>query len=79
VELAARELGVATANHGHATVDGSGRPLTHAPRGRRDAYQNEADYVFDSAKFERRFAFTPTPYEHGIRETVRRMRAAGDQ
>ncbi len=37
-------------------------------------YQAEADYVFDSSKFERRFAFTPTPYEEGIRETVRWMR-----
>jgi nucleoside-diphosphate-sugar epimerase len=38
-------------------------------------YQNEADYVFDSTRFERRFAFTPTPYEKGIRETIRQMRA----
>ncbi len=36
-------------------------------------YQNETDYVFDSSRFERRFAFIPTPYEQGIRETVRRM------
>ena len=42
-------------------------------------YQNEDDYVFDSSKFERRFAFTPTPYEEGIHEMARRMRAAGDQ
>jgi nucleoside-diphosphate-sugar epimerase len=35
-------------------------------------YQNENDYEFDSSKFERRFAFTPTPYGDGIRECVRR-------
>jgi nucleoside-diphosphate-sugar epimerase len=33
-------------------------------------YQNDANYVFDSTKFERRFAFTPTPYEEGIRTTL---------
>ncbi len=34
-------------------------------------YQNDSDYVFDSSKFERRFAFTPTPYADGIRASVR--------
>ncbi len=34
-------------------------------------YQNDSDYLFDSSKFERRFAFTPTPYAEGIRECVR--------
>jgi hypothetical protein len=38
-------------------------------------YQNESDYVFDSTRFERRFTFAPTPYEEGLRETVRQMRA----
>ncbi len=33
-------------------------------------YQNDHDYVFDSSKFERRFGFTPTPYEDGIRVTL---------
>jgi nucleoside-diphosphate-sugar epimerase len=37
-------------------------------------YQNDSDYVFDSSKFERRFAFTPTPYADGIRECVRPVR-----
>ncbi len=37
-------------------------------------YQNERDYVFDSSRFEARFAFAPTPYEEGIRETVAWMR-----
>jgi nucleoside-diphosphate-sugar epimerase len=35
-------------------------------------YQNDRDYLFDSSKFERRFAFTPTPYADGIREYTRR-------
>jgi nucleoside-diphosphate-sugar epimerase len=34
-------------------------------------YQNDSDYVFDSSKFERRFAFTPTPYAEGIRASIR--------
>ncbi len=39
-------------------------------------YQNDRDYVFDSSKFERRFGFTPTPYEQGIRETIAGLRNA---
>jgi nucleoside-diphosphate-sugar epimerase len=34
-------------------------------------YQNDRDYLFDSSKFERRFAFTPTPYADGIRASTR--------
>ena len=34
-------------------------------------YQNDSDYLFDSSRFERRFAFTPTPYTDGIRECAR--------
>jgi nucleoside-diphosphate-sugar epimerase len=37
-------------------------------------YQNDGDYLFDSSKFERRFAFTPTPYADGIRASVRPAR-----
>ena len=33
-------------------------------------YQYDREYVFDSSKFEKRFDFTPTPYEVGIREIV---------
>jgi len=40
-------------------------------------YQSERDYVFDSSKFERRFAFTPTSYEDGISETVLWMKTTG--
>lgn len=34
-------------------------------------YQYEIPYIFDSSKFERRFAFSPTPYARGIEETAR--------
>jgi len=34
-------------------------------------YQHDSDYVVDSSKFERRFAFTPTPYADGIRASTR--------
>jgi nucleoside-diphosphate-sugar epimerase len=34
-------------------------------------YQNDHDYVFDSSRFERRFGYTPTSYEDGIRATAR--------
>jgi nucleoside-diphosphate-sugar epimerase len=33
-------------------------------------YQHEFPYVFDSAKFNAAFGFTPTPYADGIRQTV---------
>jgi nucleoside-diphosphate-sugar epimerase len=78
VELAAHELGVAvrmsvtpgwvirTAGVFNRLMRELGEML----------YQNESDYVFDSSKFETRFAFTPTPYEEGIRETVKRMRGS---
>lgn len=33
-------------------------------------YQNEFDYVFSSAKFEKYFGFTPTTYETGIEKTI---------
>jgi len=39
-------------------------------------YQNDRDYLFDSTKFERRFGFTPTPYEQGIEATNRFFRTA---
>jgi nucleoside-diphosphate-sugar epimerase len=39
-------------------------------------YQNDRDYLFDSSKFERRFAFTPTSYADGIRACVRLMSSA---
>jgi nucleoside-diphosphate-sugar epimerase len=37
-------------------------------------YQSEAPYLFDSRKFEAAFAFKPTPYDVGIRETAKSVR-----
>ena len=38
-------------------------------------YQNEADYVFDSSKFEKAFNFNPASYETGIKETAKSYKA----
>jgi nucleoside-diphosphate-sugar epimerase len=38
-------------------------------------YQNDADYLFDSSKFETAFGFAPTTYDQGIRETVKSMKS----
>jgi nucleoside-diphosphate-sugar epimerase len=78
VELAARELGVParlTVIPGWA-VRTMGLSSTLLREAGEMLYQSENDYVFDSSKFERRFAFTPTPYEDGIRETLRWMARA---
>ena len=40
-------------------------------------YQNEFDYIFDSSKFEKKYNFRPTPYEEGIKETIRLARDSG--
>jgi nucleoside-diphosphate-sugar epimerase len=81
VELAARELGVAArmtvTPRWMVRVGGLVNTLLREVG--EMLYQNEAHYLFDSSKFERRFAFTPTPAEEGIRETVQRLRAAGHQ
>ncbi len=34
-------------------------------------YQYDRDYIFDSTKFNKKFNFTPTSYEEGIREIVK--------
>jgi len=33
-------------------------------------YQNDRDYYFDSSKFNKRFSFTPTSYQDGVKEIV---------
>jgi nucleoside-diphosphate-sugar epimerase len=33
-------------------------------------YQNESEYIFDSAKFENAFDMKATPYEEGVKQTV---------
>ncbi|HKI79733.1 MAG TPA: NAD-dependent epimerase/dehydratase family protein [Ignavibacteriaceae bacterium] len=40
-------------------------------------YQNKYDYIFDSSKFEKHFDFKPTPYEEGIKETIRFAKYSG--
>tara|TARA_B100000614_G_scaffold233349_1_gene228584 strand:+ start:1436 stop:2032 length:597 start_codon:yes stop_codon:yes gene_type:complete len=37
------------------------------------AYQYDRPYLFDSTAFEEHFAFAPTSYEQGIRETIASM------
>ncbi len=37
-------------------------------------YQYEYDYVFDSSKFQKHFNFTPTPYEEGIEESIKKFK-----
>ncbi|HYA88206.1 MAG TPA: NAD-dependent epimerase/dehydratase family protein [Nitrospirota bacterium] len=37
-------------------------------------YQNDADYLFDSTKFDKAFALKATSYSQGIRETVTSMK-----
>jgi nucleoside-diphosphate-sugar epimerase len=37
-------------------------------------YQNDADYLFDSSKFENAFEFMATSYNQGIRDTVKSMK-----
>jgi nucleoside-diphosphate-sugar epimerase len=34
-------------------------------------YQNKKDYIFDSSKFEKKFAFKPTPYHIGLKVTLK--------
>lgn len=38
------------------------------------AYQNDRDYFFDSSKFEKRFDFTPTPPQQGIKEIAEALK-----
>jgi hypothetical protein len=33
-------------------------------------YQNDRDYFFDSAKFDKRFKFKTTTYQEGVRMIV---------
>jgi nucleoside-diphosphate-sugar epimerase len=38
-------------------------------------YQTTHPYIFDSTKFEKHFNFTPTSYEEGIAQTIKRLKA----
>jgi nucleoside-diphosphate-sugar epimerase len=37
-------------------------------------YQYEADYIFDSSKFENKFSFKPMPYSEGVKATIASLR-----
>lgn len=37
-------------------------------------YQNDSDYLFDSAKFEKAFNYKPISYEEGIINTAKSMK-----
>ena len=37
-------------------------------------YQYDRDYFFDSSKFEKRFKFSPTSYQEGVKATVRQKK-----
>ena len=79
VEIVARELGVAprlSVTPGWIMRAG-GLFSTLLREAGEMLYQSDHDYIFDSSKFERRFNFTPTPYEQGIRESVRFLRESG--
>lgn len=81
VEIAARALGVPArvAVMPAWVVRGAGLFGTVMREVGEMLYQNEEDYVFDSSKLERRFAFIPTPYPQGIRETLRHMKLIEEQ
>ncbi|NSL87082.1 NAD-dependent epimerase/dehydratase family protein [Chitinophaga sp. Mgbs1] len=34
-------------------------------------YQNDYPYIFDSSKFEKHFGYKPTPYEEGVKQTLK--------
>jgi nucleoside-diphosphate-sugar epimerase len=76
VEIAARELGVAPrlSVSPRWVMRVGGLFSTLLREAGEMLYQSDHDYVFDSSKFERRFRFTPTPYEEGIRASVRSLR-----
>ena len=73
VELAARELGVPPRFSvvPRRALAAAGLFSTQMRELAEMMYQNESDYLFDSSKFEKRFRFTPTRYEEGIRESVK--------
>ena len=37
-------------------------------------YQNDSEYIFDSSKIEKAFRIIPTPYEEGVKTTVKSYR-----
>ena len=76
IELAARAFGreprLSLLRPWMVHVGGLFNPLVHEVV--EMLYQNTAPYLFDSTKFETRFAFTPTPYASGIAAAVAAVR-----
>ncbi len=73
VEMAARALGVAPrlTVTPRWMIHAAGLFNTQLREISEMLYQNDHDYLFDSSKFESRFGLMPTPYEEGIRASVR--------
>jgi nucleoside-diphosphate-sugar epimerase len=73
VETAAKAIGVQArrATIPHYVISVMGVVNTQMREVAEMLYQYEADYVFDSSKFEERFSFSPTSYALGIEETLR--------
>jgi len=73
IEMVASELGVKPKKRivGKTLTSLLGLFMPIMRESREMLYQYDKDYVFNSDKFEKRFAFQPTSYEDGIKEIIR--------
>ena len=73
IEMVASELGVKPKKRivGKTMTSLLGIFMPIMRESREMLYQYDKDYVFNSDKFEKRFAFQPTSYEDGIKEIIR--------
>jgi len=73
IEMVAEELGVRPRKRivGKTMTSILGLFMPVMRESREMLYQYDKDYVFNSDKFEKRFAFQPTSYEDGIKEIIR--------
>lgn len=73
IEMVATELGVKPRKRivGKTMTSLLGLFMPVMRESREMLYQYDKDYVFNSDKFEKRFAFQPTSYEDGIKEILR--------
>jgi len=73
IEMVAEELGVKPRKRivGKTLTSILGVFIPVMRESREMLYQYDKDYVFNSDKFEKRFAFQPTSYEDGIKEIIR--------
>lgn len=79
IEMVATELGVKPKKRivGKTMTRLLGVFLPIMRESREMLYQYDKDYVFNSDKFEKRFAFQPTSYEDGIKEILSQPLMAG--